>query len=166
MPQQGQVLWWVLWISLVLSAMGVKSLHSSLLQWQLVQQSQSVMQALWLAETELQQMQTALRTNPNEPLEAPPEQPLMPQLPKFLDSPRWRSYQRETLENGWVLAQRAVPLGAACLDMEAPCVRYLYHTVVVFDGTGYRLLALRQQFRLQWEELGAPQVIPVSWEWL
>jgi hypothetical protein len=162
--QQGQVLWWVLVMTLLLSALGVQMLQTSLLQWQWVQRSHTSVQALWLAETHLLELErTAART---EWLEAMPERPLMPELPIMIDAAEWQPYWMQSAANGLRLGYRTVALGPACLDPELPCQRLVFLTVVIFDDQGLRLLALRRQFRLERQEQGSVSLQRLAWEWL
>jgi hypothetical protein len=164
--QQGQVIWWVLVITVVLSALGVQMLNTSLLQWQLVKRSHNIVQAFWQAETALLEMEQLLRSNGTGWLAAPSEQVLMPELPQLIDSSAWQLYQQRPLATGLTIGTRVVAIGPACLDQEVACERLLALTVVMFDADGFRLIALRMQLLAQQSEGGLIRFRRVSWEWL
>lgn len=164
--QQGQVLWWVLVMTVTLSSLGVHMLNTSLVQWQLMQRSGEVVRALWLAEAELQAMELALRSDISAGLAAPPKLPLMPNLPVFIHSLLWQSYQFRAVQEGMTMGTRSVALGPTCLNPQVMCNRSVYHTVVIFNADGYRLIALRTQLQLQRIATDTLSLERVSWQWL
>lgn len=159
-------MWWVLVMTVVLSGLGLQMLNTSLIQWQLMQRTQDLVRALWLAETKLNAMELGLRADMAAVLLAPPGQPLMPELPVSVQAQSWQPYGLQPAAGGLTLGARGVALGPACLDPQVPCHRFVYHTVVLFNADGERVLALRAQLKLQQTGVGRLSLQAVSWEWL